>query len=144
MLNLETVVREAVKLQAPRHPGVATEVRFDADLPLIRGDDIQLQRIVWNLFDNAAAAMGGHGRFVVSGRREDERLELEFRDTGPGMAPATLAQVLKPFFTTKENGIGLGLPIVQRMVVEHGGSMDMSSEPGAGTCVRISFPSIAR
>lgn len=144
MLNLETVVREAVKLQAPRHPGVATEVRFDADLPLIRGDEIQVQRIVWNLFDNAAAAMVGYGRFIVSGRREDERLELEFRDTGPGMAPGTLAQVLKPFFTTKEEGVGLGLPIVQRMVVEHGGSMDISSEPGAGTCVRISFPSIAR
>lgn len=144
MLNLETVVRDAVELQAPRHPGVAPEVRFDVELPLIRGDEIQLQRIVWNVFDNAAAAMAGQGRFSISARHEDERLELEFRDSGPGMAPETLAQVLKPFFTTKEGGVGLGLPIVQRMVLEHGGSMDISSEPGAGTCVRISFPSIAR
>lgn len=144
MLNLETVVREAVKLQAPRHPGVAVDIRFEVDLPLIRGDDIQLQRIVWNLYDNAAAAMGGQGRFIVSGRREDERLGLEFRDSGPGMAPETLAQVLKPFFTTKVGGVGLGLPIVQRMVLEHGGSMDISSESGAGTCVRISFPMVSR
>ena len=143
VLNLETVVRDAVKLQAPRHPGVTPEVCFNAELPLIRGDEIQLQRIVWNLFDNAAAAMDGQGRFSISARREDERLNLEFRDTGPGMAPETLAQALKPFFTTKEGGVGLGLPIVQRMVLEQGGSMDISSEPGAGTSVRISFPSIA-
>lgn len=144
MLNLETVIRDAVNLQAPRHPGVATEVRFDVELPLIRGDEIQLQRIVWNVFDNAAAAMDGQGRFSISARHDDERLDLEFRDNGPGMSPETLAQVLKPFFTTKDGGVGLGLPIVQRMVLEHGGSMDINSEPGAGTCVRISFPSITR
>jgi signal transduction histidine kinase len=122
---------------------VTPEVCFHAELPLIRGDEMQLQRIVWNLFNNAAAAMMGEGCFSVSVRREGDRLELEFRDTGPGMAPETLAQALKPFFTTKEGGIGLGLPIVQRMVLEQGGHMDISSEPGAGTCVRISFPAIA-
>ncbi len=143
VLNLETVVRDAVKLQAPQHPGVTPEVHSHAELPLIRGDEMQLQRIVWNLFDNAAAAMAGQGCFSVSVRREDERLELEFRDTGPGMAPEILAQALKPFFTTKEGGIGLGLPIVQRMVLEQGGHMAISSEPGAGTRVRISFPAIA-
>ena len=144
LLNLEAVIRDAVKLQAPRHPGVVTEVRFDIELPLIRGDEIQLQRIVWNVFDNAAAAMAGQGRFSVSASRDDGHLDLEFRDTGPGMAPGTLAQVLKPFFTTKDGGTGLGLPIVQRIMLEHGGSMDISSEPGAGSCVRVSFPSIAR
>jgi signal transduction histidine kinase len=142
VVNLETIVRDAVKLQAPRYPGVAAEVMFDVELPLMRGDESQLQRIVWNLFDNAAAAMAGQGRFSVSARREGENLELAFRDTGPGMAPETLNQVLKPFFTTKEGGVGLGLPIVQRMVLEHGGSMDINSNPGAGACVRIIFPSI--
>jgi len=143
MVNLETVLREAVELQARRHPQVGTEVRFDVELPLIRGDEIQLQRIVWNLFDNAAAAMAGQGTFSISAYSRGDRIDVEFRDTGPGVPPETLTQALKPFFTTKEGGVGLGLPIVQRMVLEHGGSMVISSEPGAGTCVRISFPSVA-
>jgi len=143
VLNLETVVREAVTLQARQHPGVSVDVRFDDDLPLIRGNEIQIQRIVWNLFDNAAAAMHCQGRFSVSGRRAGDRLEVEFIDSGPGMSPETLDRVLKPFFSTKPGGVGLGLPIVQRLVLEHRGRMDINSQVGAGTRVRISFPSIA-
>jgi len=144
VLNLQTIVREAVTLQARRHPGVSVDIRFDDDLPLIRGNEIQIQRIVWNLYDNAAAAMHGHGRFTVSGRRVEERLQLEFTDTGPGMPPDRLDQVMKPFFSTKPDGVGLGLPIVQRLVLEHGGRMDMDSQVGSGTLVRISFPLIVR
>jgi signal transduction histidine kinase len=144
ILNLETVIREAVLLQARRHPGVAVDIRFDDDLPLVRGNEIQIQRIVWNLYENAAAAMHWRGRFTVSGRRAEERLELDFVDTGPGMAPDTLDQVLKPFFSTKPEGVGLGLPIVQRLVLEHGGSIDIESELGKGTRVRVTFPSVVR
>lgn len=144
LLNLEQVIGEALKTQAPRHPEVEVDIQFEASLPLIRGDETQLHRIVWNLFDNAAAAMKNKGRLTVSCRRDDERLVLEFMDTGPGIAPDLLISVQKPFFTTKEDGVGLGLPIVQRMVTEHGGTFAIYSEPGAGTCVRIHFPSIAR
>lgn len=144
LLNLEAVVRDAVIQQALQHPRVSVDVVFEGGPHIVRGDEVLLQRIVWNLFENAAAAMGERGSFAVKGRREGDRVEVEFRDDGPGMAPEVLAQVLKPFFTTKEHGVGLGLPLVQRMVLEQDGRMDILSEPGKGTSVRISFPVVAR
>ncbi|MDR2238926.1 MAG: hypothetical protein LBE33_00600 [Zoogloeaceae bacterium] len=143
-LNLETVVRDAVKLQAVRFPAIEVDIRFESDFPLIRGNEIQLQQVIWNLFDNAAAAMGGKGRFTILGCRDGNFLTLELRDTGPGIAPENLTEILKPFFTTKASGVGLGLPITQRMVLEHEGTMSIDSEAGKGTCVRLSFPLIAR
>jgi signal transduction histidine kinase len=142
ILNLETVVREAIGAPASRHGGVHVTLEFAADIPLVRGDEIKLQRVVWNLFDNAVAAMSGKGTFQVSARRENGQVALSFRDSGEGMSPETLGQVFKPFFTTREDGVGLGLAIVQRMVLEHHGSIEISSTLGEGTIVTVRLPGV--
>jgi len=144
LLNLETVIRDVVRLHASCLSAVEVAIRFDVALPLIRGDETRLHQVIWNLLDNAAAAMGGKGRLVILGRRDGPLLSVEFHDTGPGIPSENLHQVFKPFFTTKARGVGLGLPIAHRIVLEHGGTMNIGSEAGKGACVRIAFPLIAR
>jgi signal transduction histidine kinase len=68
-------------------------------------------------------------------------IEIGFHDTGQGIAPENLPKVFEPYFTTKEVGIGLGLALTKQILEEHGGRIDISSEPGKGTLVRLLLPS---
>jgi signal transduction histidine kinase len=74
------------------------------------------------------------------GTREDNFVEIGIRDTGPGMSEDIKSKVFEPFFSTKEEGIGLGLPIAQRIVEEHGGEIRVESNPGEGTIFTILLP----
>ena len=65
---------------------------------------------------------------------------LEFEDTGPGMSPELQDRIFEPFYTTKQDGTGLGLATVQRIVEQHGGAIEISSELGRGTCFRVLLP----
>lgn len=140
MLDIEPVVVEAIKLLAASHPGIAVEMQFAPDLPLIRADEIQVQRIVWNIFENAAAAMQERGELRIAVRHEGDRIEISFQDSGPGIPTEIRGQLFKPFFSTKEVGTGLGLSIVQRMVLDHGGYVDIDNRDGTGACVRVQLP----
>lgn len=143
ILNLANSLHELSSTLGRDQSCVSIEIDIPENLPLVRANEILIQRIAWNLFENAAAAMSGRGVFRIAAARDGNRIRVEFCDTGPGMAPELLSQVVKPFFTTKETGVGLGLPIVHRMVSEQGGTMEISSESGKGTCVAIFFPVIA-
>jgi signal transduction histidine kinase len=68
------------------------------------------------------------------------RVEIRFQDTGTGIKPEDLPKVFEPYFTTKEVGIGLGLALTKQITEEHGGSIEISSEPGRGTLVRLQLP----
>ena len=70
----------------------------------------------------------------------DGRTGLTFRDTGPGFSEESLSKAMDPFFTTKDNGTGLGLPIVQAIIDSHGGSMKLANAPQGGALITISFP----
>ena len=67
-------------------------------------------------------------------------MEIGIRDTGPGMSADIKAKIFEPFFSTKEEGIGLGLPIAQRIVEEHGGEIRVESSPGEGTTFYVTLP----
>lgn len=142
ILNVATVLGAAIESTGRRHAGIAVRFEVADEIPLMRGDEMLLQRIVWNLFENSAAAMSEKGQVVVAVRGANDRLLIELSDDGPGMPPEVVAQALKPFFTTKKSGVGLGLPIVHRMVVQQGGTMEILSTPGVGTTVCISFPTV--
>ncbi len=107
-------------------------------------DPDQLRQVVWNLLSNAAQAIreAGHGGVVrVSCDREPGGgVALTVADDGPGMAPAEVARIFTPFFTTKPAGTGLGLAVVQRIVDAHGGSVAVDSAPGAGARFRVRLP----
>ena len=85
--------------------------------------------------------MNGPGEiFIESSLPEEGRTVLSFRDTGPGFSEDALAKAMDPFFTTKDNGTGLGLPIVQAIIDSHGGSMKLSNAPQGGALITISLP----
>lgn len=108
----------------------------------IVGDVDQLQQVTLNLVRNALAATPRGGKITVKIERIDRKVQLVVRDTGPGIDPEVQAHLFEPFFTTRaqEGGTGLGLAVVRSIVEEHGGKIDVHSEPGAGAEFVVSFP----
>lgn len=119
------------------------EIRLDlgSDLPPIIADPNQLRQVFLNLIRNALEAMPTGGLLKISSRYypEGKKVELCFQDTGPGIPKAVLKNIFQPFFTTKEGGTGLGLPISHRIIISHGGDIRVSSSH-QGTEFVISLP----
>jgi signal transduction histidine kinase len=100
-------------------------------------------QVVINLVRNAAqASPPGAPVEIVVDRSNDGAAIVRVKDRGVGMSAETLAHLGEPFFTTKERGSGLGLGISRRIVVEHGGRLDVVSHPGEGTEVTMTLPSL--
>ncbi|MBM4368739.1 MAG: PAS domain-containing protein [Deltaproteobacteria bacterium] len=115
--------------------------RLDTAVPPVLGDDVELGRAYLNLVENALEAMTEGGILTVAARAERGQVITEVADTGPGMDAGTLSRAFAPFFTTKaERGTGLGLAVVQRVVADHGGRVDVWSRPGQGTRVTVALP----
>jgi PAS domain S-box-containing protein len=121
-------------------------IRVERDfppVPSVRGNPDRLQQVFLNLFVNAVDAMVDGGTLSVSlvSPRKGE-VEIRVNDSGSGIDPENLARVFEPFFTTKKRGEGngLGLLVSKSIVLDHGGSIAVHSEPGAGTEVRIQLP----
>jgi two-component system, sporulation sensor kinase E len=122
--------------------GIQVQRRFEP-VREIHGDPDRLQRLFLNLFLNAADAMPEGGTLEVALRDSGSGgAVVEVRDTGSGIDPEDLARIFDPFYTTKPRGegSGLGLLVSRRIVAEHGGEIDVSSEVGRGTCFRIRLP----
>ncbi|GAA5082326.1 ATP-binding protein [Streptomyces similanensis] len=123
-------------LAGKRGPGVRVVKEYDRTLPRIPAYPAELNQVWTNLIDNAVAAVedaGGEGTLTVRTARHDDRLLVEFRDTGPGVPPEIRDRVFDPFFTTKPvgRGTGLGLDISWRIVVDkHHGELKVESVPG--------------
>jgi C4-dicarboxylate-specific signal transduction histidine kinase len=141
LLNLNDLVEEVVPLvrhEVARHRAL---LRLDlaAHLPAIHGDPIQLQQVIINLIINAVQAMAaveGRVRAVMVATRGEgsDRVLLEVADTGPGIDAAHAGQIFDAFFTTKPDGMGMGLAICRSIIEAHGGQMVVGSrtpEPGA-------------
>jgi len=130
-----------------RH-ALGAEVRLETELAAGRAwatsDATQLELAVLNLLVNAREAMPDGGRIALRTRADAERVTLEVRDEGVGMAPEVLARATEPFFTTKTHqGSGLGLAQVAAFAKQCGGGCEIASTPGEGTTVRITLPRIA-
>jgi PAS domain S-box-containing protein len=134
VVDLNLIIDEAVLFL--RHElqrnGVATTLRLSPALPGILGDRVQLQQVVVNLGLNAIQAMAAGGRAdrVLTIRtfvRDDGRIGVEVEDTGPGLDAAALSQMFESFYTTKENGMGIGLPICRSIIEAHGGALSAAN-----------------
>ncbi len=107
----------------------------------VSGDEDLLYRAVYNVLINALQAIGGEGRVIVQGQvRDDGKTVLEVMDSGPGFAENCL-KALDPFYTTKDNGTGLGLPIVQSIITSHGGKLELENGKDGGALIRFVLPS---
>jgi two-component system sensor histidine kinase AtoS len=134
--------------------GVRVIREYAATVVPVAADEELVYRAFVNLVANALDAMERGGRLTLrvgwSDEREPElggrrarlgpRLRVEIADTGAGIAPAVLDRIFDPFFSTKEHGTGLGLALTHKIIDDHGGSIRVSSTPGAGTTVRILLP----
>ena len=107
----------------------------------LEGNYTELQQVLINLALNAIQAMPAGGHLLLAAERADEeRLRLRVRDDGVGMDEATRARLFSPFFTTKDNGTGLGLVSCRRIVESLGGEIQVSSQPGQGSCFDLLLP----
>jgi PAS domain S-box-containing protein len=113
-----------------------------ADLPLMRADPQQLQQVLANLCLNALDAMPKGGKLTISARMESpERVAITVADTGFGIEEGTLQKIFQPFFTAKKRkGLGLGLPVCERIIKAHGGTIEARSTPGEGSIFQIVLP----
>jgi len=119
---------------------VLVERELTRDLPQVLADGDQMKQVFFNIIRNSLQAMTKEGILHVRTELYEDRVLITMRDTGGGIPPETLQHIFEPYFTTKTEGSGLGLMIVQRVVREHGGMIEVSSEEGRGTTFRIFLP----
>ncbi len=157
-VNLNEIVGNVTRmLQRILGEDIALQSDFAPNLPAIRGDAGMIEQIILNLAVNARDAMPRGGRLRITSTVEsigEERAQqrpdavpgtcvcLDVRDNGAGIPPENLPRIFDPFFTTKEvgKGTGLGLATVYGIVKQHHGWIEVESEPGKGTALRIYFP----
>lgn len=116
------------------------ELRLPPDPIRIRGDEGALQQLFANVLFNAAQAMSAGGAVRVHAESDGEEACVTIADTGSGISEANLTKLETPFFSTKADGTGLGLPIARRIVAAHGGALDIESREGQGTTVSVRLP----
>jgi signal transduction histidine kinase len=117
-------------------------------LPLVHGDRVQLQQVMLNLIINAIEAMssvakGARELLISSGKPESGGVLVAVRDSGPGLAPATLDRLFDAFYTTKPSGLGLGLSICRSIIEAHGGRLWASANVPRGAIFQFSVPAHA-
>jgi len=129
-------IRELASTGAPGGAAVAVDV---TDGIAVRADAVQVRRALLNLARNAvAAARGGHVQLAAV--PQDDRVRIEVRDDGPGVAPDLREKIFTPFFTTREKGTGLGLAFVREIVRDHGGEVAVRDAPGGGSVFSFELP----
>lgn len=141
----ETLALLVYEMEAQK---ISLERSYAPDIPPVPMDREQMKQVFLNLLLNAIQAMerGGNLRVAIrwkpapSGDGGRSVAEIAVQDTGPGMAEDIRSRIFEPFFSTKEEGIGLGLPIAQRIVEEHGGQIRVESRVGEGTTFTILLP----
>jgi signal transduction histidine kinase len=150
-LEVAEVLKKTLALfakEAEDHGKVEIITDFAERMPPVRADAEQLLQVFLNLSLNALQAMQSGGKLWISIalRRSTRRgaaaafLEIRFRDSGVGIPAGDLKNLFIPFFTTKEKGTGLGLPISQRIIENHGGTIEVRSQPGEGATFTVLLP----
>ncbi len=146
MVSINQVVEESLSFLQPeiKDRDVILQEEFTEGLPLIPANPDQLKQAFYNLIKNAVQALSHGGILRVTTSRSDTHLQISFEDNGTGISTEDMAHITEPYFTRKKDGTGLGLFIVQRILHEHGGHLELLSEPGRGTTARILLPLLER
>ncbi|GLG00282.1 hypothetical protein Alches_03210 [Alicyclobacillus hesperidum subsp. aegles] len=140
--DVDLLLQEIVSFMSPQAiiHNVVIETTFRDDLPQITCEPNQLKQVFINIVRNGIEAMERGGTLRVVAKRRDGHVQIDFVDEGVGIPPEKLKHIGEPFFTTKEQGTGLGMMVSQRIVAEHGGRLSVQSTIGQGTTVTILLP----
>jgi two-component system, NtrC family, sensor kinase len=144
-IQLEELIEEVLGFlgKEAEYRCIGIDLNFPADLPALHTDRGKLQQIFLNIINNAFAAMQDGGKLTINASQEDvDHISVTVRDTGCGISQSDVKRIFEPFFSTKKRsgGTGLGLSITYGLVTEIGGSIDVESQPGVGTCFTIRLP----
>lgn len=141
-IDLIQTIEEVLRVQEVElsDRDIEVNVELSDELPLVLGDRGQIKQACFNLVKNAMEAMQRGGCLRVLARRDDDYTYLQFVDTGSGIADEDLSKVFQAYFTTKKEGNGLGMMVVQRIMREHGGHISIESRKDSGTAVTLQFP----
>jgi PAS domain S-box-containing protein len=125
--------------------GVSVQTQLAEGLPLIQGDRVQLQQVILNLIMNAVEAMSGVSEgsrelLISTGKTEPDGVLVAVRDSGPGLAPASLGRLFDAFYTTKPGGLGMGLSICRSIVEAHGGRLWAAGNVLQGAIFQFTLP----
>jgi two-component system nitrogen regulation sensor histidine kinase GlnL len=124
---------------------IEVDLNLSRTLPLVPLDEGYLEQALVSLLSNACEAAPERGRVVITSRlmREGEGagvVAVDLADDGAGIPPEMLQKVFTPYFTTKSDGVGLGLTMAQKIISSHGGNLSVSNRPEGGTAVQILLP----
>lgn len=140
--DMNQVIEEVVRLMPERMTGsdITVKTSLDEKLPLFNFDARQFKEVLMNLTGNAVGAIKAPGEIEIKTEMADEGAIVSVSDTGEGIQEKNMSEIFKPFFSTKDEGMGLGLPIVQRIVENHGGKINCESRTGRGTVFTVTLP----
>src|SRR5882762_2269472 len=148
LVDVNDVIREMIVLlrgEATRH-SISIRIELAEDLPKVMADPVQLQQVFMNLMLNAIEAMkegSGGSELTIKSEAEDGQVLISVSDTGVGLSPEQVEQIFKAFFTTKDTGTGMGLPISRSIIESHGGRLWATGVPGSGATFQFTLPATA-
>ncbi|WP_248353720.1 two-component system sensor histidine kinase NtrB [Anaeromyxobacter oryzae] len=142
-VDLGPLVSDTLEVLSARANDARVRLYADGDA-MVEADPRRLREALLNLVANAIEATPPGGEVFVEVRAAAEGAELVVRDTGRGMPPEVLGRIGTPFFTTRDDGTGLGVVLARSVIAQHGGSLRYESEPGKGTRVEVTLPRVAR
>jgi C4-dicarboxylate-specific signal transduction histidine kinase len=136
---IEVTSDEAAKI------GASVQMALAAGLPLVEGDRVQLQQVLLNLIVNAIQAMGAgpdgpRELLITSAPAEPNAVQVSVKDSGPGVAPASIEHSFTAFYTTKPNGLGMGLSICRSIIEAHGGRLWLTANVPRGAIFHFAIP----
>ena len=145
-LDLRDILEESLSMVAEqiRSARIQLVKEFGEEIPKIIGDGHQLKQTFFNLINNACQAMKERGILFVRvhsfAKNGSSHVRVEVEDTGNGVDPESLHNIFNPFYSTKESSLGLGLPIVHRIITSHRGQIEVDNRPGKGVNFIITLP----
>ncbi|SEA06078.1 signal transduction histidine kinase, nitrogen specific, NtrB [Desulfuromusa kysingii] len=153
-VNISQILNEIITLQknTVSDRGIVFAWELDPSIPDIPGDHDLLMRLFLNLIKNSCEATQDHSKITIATRIDTEyhlrlpdtrptpMVQVSISDQGPGISIPELEKILTPFYTTKESGNGLGLPICQKIITDHGGMLEFINRDEGGTQVKVSLP----
>jgi len=135
--DVNKLVRETLGLYENLPNGINIDAQLAPELPQANLDEGQIKQVLHNIIKNAIEAMPNGGKLQVITGLDDDKISIEITDTGCGMSEEVKSKLFTPYFTTKQKGTGLGMAIVQRIIEQHDGEIDVESQEGVGTTVGI-------
>ncbi len=139
-IDVHTMLDRAIDRFSKAGATVSVFKNYSPDIPPVRMDAAMMQQVILNLLTNAAQASPAGASVTVKTVRNKNAVDIAVIDRGSGIAPKNLESIFNPFFTTKPEGVGLGLAVVSKIVEEHDGRISVDSTPGEGSVFVIHLP----